>query len=183
MTARPTRYFIGLALPAHATSALHAISERLNYARWNRPDTFHITVGYMGEAAPDRARAAFGRLRDGPLDFAPLTIGGLGLFPNRPEAVVFNRVTRTPALDAMRRRTDQALVDQGFPPWQHPEFNPHVTQAVFEDLDANRYVLEHMLQRHARFRLVAEPTALALFASRRARGVIVHDVLDSIPAR
>lgn len=178
---KPLRHFIALRLDAQVNTALNQISGRLNSARWSRPEHFHITVGYLGSVAPELAMATFADVKQAVVPVPTLGLHGMGHFPNRPEAVVFNDVERKANLLALRQRVKAVMDERGFPPPAYPTFNPHITQATFEDLDNNADALADMLQRYGSFAFPDAPvTGLVLYASQRVEGRTLHTVCDQL---
>jgi 2'-5' RNA ligase len=181
---KPTRYFIALALPERASTALSRITGRLDGARWSRPDMFHVTLAYLGGVEAGRALAAFARLRERDLPLTRLDLAGLGVFDNPEEGVVYNPVGLNPNLAQIQRDAARVLREQGFPPPRFGGYTPHVTQATVSDLELNREPLADMFARHGGFRLDdVAPAEMRLYASRKETGRTVHLVIDSIPCK
>lgn len=101
--------------------------------RWTAPETWHLTLKFMGETSReqlDRAVRALetARERHIPFDVAP---GRFGAFPNlRAPRVLFYEVQRgADELVALARDVDRVLVGAvGLSPEARP-FHPHVTVA------------------------------------------------------
>jgi 2'-5' RNA ligase len=99
--------------------------------RWVTPDQIHITVRFLGEAAPsllqklDTALSALGGFEE--FDIA---LNGVGGFPNifRPRALWLGAVTGAQELGNLASRVEQAARRSGFAPLKR-KFNAHLTIA------------------------------------------------------
>ena len=128
------RLFVGIALPPAASRSLQSAVDhtRSSHAavssalRWITPDSWHITLQFLGGVLPDRFACLVGQLAA--VRFAPVRVelGALGCF-NRP-GVVFADVPANPALTALVRRVQAATAQCGCAAEARP-FRPHVTLA------------------------------------------------------
>lgn len=99
--------------------------------RWVPPEKWHLTVRFIGEEPLERVAP----IRDA-LDAAtrkhgdaPLTLGGIGAFPNfRRARVVWLGVAPDPKLEMLHHDIETACVASGMEPEGRP-FRPHVTLA------------------------------------------------------
>ncbi|MDO5504175.1 MAG: RNA 2',3'-cyclic phosphodiesterase, partial [Actinomycetia bacterium] len=99
---------------------------------WSRPDAWHITLAFMGQARPDAVDSFIERLAEGGLAEAPLTlqIRGGGAFPMVERAKVLYAAveTRTGDLARLSERTRMAAAVTGCSP-DGRAFVPHLTLA------------------------------------------------------
>ncbi len=121
------RLFIALALDGPVRRALCETVERLRAAgasgNFTRPENLHLTLHFLGEQLPARAKA-LGRLLDA-CDAAPfdLELSGFGLFPG---GVCWVGLRDNPALSDLYARLGDALLRAGFPVDNRP-YHPHLT--------------------------------------------------------
>jgi len=140
------RLFLALDLPDTEREALAAVQGDLSVGRKMDPDTFHLTLAFLGEQ--DEATAAeldleLQALAEPGFD---LTLSGLDTFGGASPAVLFAGVAEAgPVTDlhhAVRRRIRAAGIELS-----RERFRPHVTLARFrkriraEELDALRLFL------------------------------------------
>ena len=101
--------------------------------RWVRPENLHVTLKFIGEAAPEKLeaiRAALSAIHSSqPVE---MRFRGLGFFPDekRPR-VLWAGIEASPNLAAIAGDVDQHLEKAGFPRESRP-FTPHLTLARFE---------------------------------------------------
>jgi 2'-5' RNA ligase len=134
------RAFVALALDPHTRAAVEAATGALRAdpaadpagaLRWGTPDTWHLTLRFLGDVPPDTVTALGGSLagaasRCRPVD---LRFTGAGAFPpaGRPR-VVWIGVAATPALVAAHRAVEDACAAVGLGRERRP-FRPHLTVA------------------------------------------------------
>lgn len=97
--------------------------------RWVPPENLHVTLAFLGEVDEQRiGRIGEALLRVG-REHAPLTLklGGFGAFPDlRRPRVFWVGAEGGPALQAVQRGVEEALLPLGFPR-DGRAFHPHVT--------------------------------------------------------
>lgn len=121
------RLFVALSLPDETRAAIARLQQGLPGVRWLVPDTFHITLRFLGELDGGQAQdvdAALSRIAPPALTVTP---DGVGLFGSerRPHSLWVG-VRRDPALQALHDKIDRAVVSAGLPP-DDRKFHPHVT--------------------------------------------------------
>lgn len=136
------RLFVALEIPAAVRDNLAALiadlrslSSRLadKRPRWVRPENLHVTLKFIGAAAPDKFEGLRGVLSavrsNAPVD---LHLRGLGFFPgeNHPR-VLWAGLETTPNLPSLAGDIDRALETQGVAREQRT-FVAHLTLARFE---------------------------------------------------
>ena len=117
-----------------ASAFLARVRPGLPEASWTRPESWHLTLKFLGEISRDwlaEFGAAIGRAAAA---FAPppLSTAGAAVFPPRGPARVlavgFDEVGGAATLSELARAADRAARDLGHPPERRP-FRPHVTFA------------------------------------------------------
>ncbi len=122
------RIFVGLPLTAAVTDELSAISQRLQSdgdgLRWSAPESWHISLQFLGNAGQEQLECTAARLHEIPLTSVPIWIAVLGLFDRAGIAFVGVRPTPEPLLvdvhaSPYRPLTSYAvnISHQRFPVW------------------------------------------------------------------
>jgi RNA 2',3'-cyclic 3'-phosphodiesterase len=98
-------------------------------AKWVGPETFHITLKFIGEKSPEeveRVRQVLRAVKDNPL---AVSFSGTGFFPNPRSARVFwVGIHADKALQQLAERVDEATASLGISREEHG-FKPHLTLA------------------------------------------------------
>jgi 2'-5' RNA ligase len=135
-TPRAARLFIAIPLPAATTSDIVAEVHRLQSSsrkpeasgstRWSAPDSWHITLQFLGRTTPQQYECVTARLRA--LHPSPVSIafGAIGTFDR--VGVLFVDVRVSPQLLALQQAVTAATTPCGFVPEQRP-YHPHITLA------------------------------------------------------
>jgi 2'-5' RNA ligase len=127
------RLFVGIALSDAVTRELSALVARLRAKaelgdglRWTEPDSWHITLQFLGNTTPEQYACLMAQLGD--VRSAPplVELGKLGCF--HPASVLFVDVAVTPGLAALAERVVAATGRCGFAAEMRP-FHPHITLA------------------------------------------------------
>jgi RNA 2',3'-cyclic 3'-phosphodiesterase len=124
------RLFVGIPLAAETKAELSAVVSRLQSRggamRWSAPDSWHITLQFLGNAAPEQLQCLtehLGAVRSAPVS---VQIGELGSFDHA--GAFFADVKVSPALAALQERVVEATGQCGFAAETRP-FHPHITLA------------------------------------------------------
>jgi 2'-5' RNA ligase len=124
------RLFVGIPLAAPAMRELTTASARLRSdgdgLRWSKPESWHITVQFLGNTEPGRYECVVARLEELRLSPVPIWLEGLGCFDRA--GVLFAEVRPAPELLLLQRRVTQATEACGFPVDARP-YQPHITLA------------------------------------------------------
>jgi len=124
------RLFIGIPLSAKVVDELSAICQRLRSERdglrWSSPDSWHITLQFLGETSQEKYGCLVPRLRELRSTGPPVQIEGLDCFDR--VGVFFAGVTVSPELANLQRLVTAATARCGFAPETRP-YHPHVTLA------------------------------------------------------
>jgi 2'-5' RNA ligase len=128
------RLFVALEIPCIVRENLEKFVKELRALapepRWVRPENWHVTLKFIGEALPEKLgaiRAALAAVRSDQkvnIDFR-----GLGFFPDEKRPRVFwSGMEASPNLKTLALDIDQALEKLGVPLESRP-FSPHLTLA------------------------------------------------------
>lgn len=174
------RAFVALDLPPDVAGPLVELQQRVPLGRLADPDTFHVTLAFLGDDVTEEALGMLhdqlATLRDPPVS---LHVTGLGTLGAASPAVLMAEVARDPALEALQARVGSCARRAGIV-LERRRFRPHVTLARFRhglsgpDLER----LRRFLEAEARFRL--EPVmvaSIALYESILTSSGPVHEEL------
>ena len=132
------RLFIAVSLPEAVRDVLAAEAASVRDMTGGRsapPESFHLTLAFLGETAEERlgeVRAAMEECPSPPLE---LTVGGWGRFRQRGGDVLWREVRGGNALYSLQRRLVRALGKRAFTV-DKKEYVPHITfvrKAVFPE--------------------------------------------------
>jgi RNA 2',3'-cyclic 3'-phosphodiesterase len=130
------RLFIALDLGEDVRQAVRELIARLRpasqSARWVRPESMHMTLKFIGYAAPQKLeaiRSALAPIRSPrPVE---LHFRGIGFFPNeRRPRVIWCGIGASANLTSLARDVERALEPLGVAP-ESRDFVPHLTLARF----------------------------------------------------
>jgi 2'-5' RNA ligase len=97
--------------------------------RWVRPETFHVTLRFLGDVEVSRIAALARQVVERTAEIRPfaLRLGGARAFPSprRPRVVVLDLAPAAP-LEALAAAVEGGVVAAGFEPESRP-FRPHLT--------------------------------------------------------
>ena len=124
------RLFVGIPLSGAVTDELKTLVVCLRTGndglRWSAPESWHITLQFLGNAAPDQLeclKSRLGEVRGIPL---PVKLGELGFFDR--SGVFFADVIVSPELSDLQRRVVEATSGCAFVAETRP-YHPHITLA------------------------------------------------------
>ncbi len=127
------RLFIGIALSDGANEVLLAARERLarfssgeSDLRWPAPESWHVTLQFLGQTDDERARCVVEKLGTVRADRVPVRIEGMGVFERA--GVFWAGVALTKELLALQQKVVAATRGCGFVPEDRP-YRPHITLA------------------------------------------------------
>lgn len=124
------RLFTGIPLAAPAGDELLAASLRLRSAgdglRWSLPESWHITLVFLGSIGPEQRDCIVARLRGLRMPPVPIKLEGTGFFDRA--GIFFAGVSLTPELAALQQRVAAETRLCGFLPETRP-YHPHITLA------------------------------------------------------
>lgn len=124
------RLFVGIPLAAPVIDELAAISLRYRAEgdglRWSTPESWHITLQFLGNISPPQYNCIVARLRELRSSPVPIQLDALGFFDRA--GIFFAGVALAPELLALQQHVTTATGFCGFIPEDHP-YRPHITLA------------------------------------------------------
>lgn len=167
------RLFAALDLPEDVRDRLAMIAGGVPGARWTPPENMHLTLRFVGdvdETVFADVAAALSRVEAPAFDLA---IEGVGNFARgRMPTMLWAGVAKSPALDLLQGRVDQAVTGAGLPP-DARRFSPHVTLARLKGSPRGRvqqFIADHALFRLPPFRV----ESFTLFSSFRGHAGAIY---------
>lgn len=124
------RLFVAIPLPSSAATSLrehtHALTHLSPQLRWLKPESWHLTLQFLGSVMSERAEA---------LAYSLGTVGGSPIQIQISQLECFERarvlaalIRPSPQLDALQTQVVRVTAEHGFPAESRP-FTPHVTLA------------------------------------------------------
>ncbi len=127
------RLFVALNLPAAERRRLHRASRSLRESelpvRWLPPESYHLTLKFLGEVPTDEARRVELAVRDiaAKANPFPLELSDFGAFPSlRRPRVIWCGANALPQLRALKHDLEWELASLGFER-ELRAFHPHIT--------------------------------------------------------
>jgi 2'-5' RNA ligase len=135
------RLFIGIPLASAVIEELRAASARLRTAadslRWTAPESWHVTLQFLGNTSPEQFACMAARLRALHAPPIPVCLEELGCFDRA--GILFAGIHLTPELLLLHERVVAATQPCGFVP-ETRSFQPHITLARSK----GRHNLDHL---------------------------------------
>jgi RNA 2',3'-cyclic 3'-phosphodiesterase len=125
------RLFIGIPLPAPTATELATVANRIRsdateYVRWSAPESWHITLQFLGRTTLQRYECVIAHLREQRHPSVQIRLGALDTFDRA--GVLFVDVPVTPELLALQQAVAAATAPCGFTLEMRP-YHPHITLA------------------------------------------------------
>ena len=124
------RLFTGIPLATATSNELAAISARLRSVgdglRWSPPESWHITLQFLGNAGEQQYEAVVARLRALRVPPVPISLEGLSCFDRA--GVLYAGVRLAPELLSLQTSVTAATKLCGFIP-EARSYQPHITLA------------------------------------------------------
>jgi 2'-5' RNA ligase len=163
------RLFTGLELPPDVTQDLAIMKGGIEGARWIEPDSYHITLRFVGDI-PERAahELTMELQRVVAMPAFSLTLAGMGIFGSKKPHSLYVKVADSADLCRLQSMHERVCQSLGLPPEQR-KFIPHVTLARLRSAipgQAQAYASAHNLYRSREF----EVDQFVLFSARASRG-------------
>lgn len=128
------RLFLAISLPFEVIDALDRLSHSLRSAndslRWSSPETWHITLQFLGETSVERHNCIIHQLADIHSPAVPIWLHGTGFFDRA--GVFFAGVNVSPELRRLEKQVVAATSRCGVIAEDRP-YHPHVTLARAKD--------------------------------------------------
>jgi 2'-5' RNA ligase len=174
------RLFVGIAVQIEIGERLWSLTGGVPGAHWMEPETYHLTLRFIGDAGRPQAEELHELLAMIAFPAFELSLSGIDYFgtSSRPR-VLWAGVDPSLPLHQLARKVDRAA-RQAELPREERAFTPHVTIARLHDTS----MVEAMafIQRKALFR--APPftvTQFSLFESRQGKGGPAYFPLADYP--
>ncbi|HUA92791.1 MAG TPA: RNA 2',3'-cyclic phosphodiesterase [Terracidiphilus sp.] len=124
------RLFIAVPLADSVVTELGRLTGRLRSRaaelRWPTPESWHVTLQFLGNASEEQYGCLIGRLAEVRGRLVPVQLGEPGIFERA--GVFYAGVELSPQLIALQQRVAAATAPCGFEPETRP-FRPHITLA------------------------------------------------------
>lgn len=124
------RLFIGIPLAAAVSGELRAASARIRSTgdglRWSAPESWHVTLQFLGNTSPEQYACVVSRLRALHAPPVPVCLEELGCFERA--GILIASIRPTPEMLLLQVRVTAATQPCGFVPEARP-FQPHITLA------------------------------------------------------
>ncbi len=128
------RAFVAIELPEPIRQQLAGLTQRLQALRlsgirWVATENTHLTLKFLGDAAPQSLNRLVAGLKPALQSVVPfpIQVTGLGAFPNlRRPRVVWTGLQAPPALEGLYRLVEAQAAQAGFQP-EARGFSPHLT--------------------------------------------------------
>jgi len=174
------RLFVGMAIPPEIGERLQALTGGVPGARWMPPETYHLTLRFIGEAGRSQAEELDAMLAEVEMHSFEIALAGVNYFgtAGRPR-VLWAGVDPSLELNQLARRIDRA-VRRAELPREDRAFTAHVTLARLHDTS----LVETMafIQQKALFRAPAFAVEhFTLFESRQGSGEPAYIPLADYP--
>jgi 2'-5' RNA ligase len=146
------RLFIGIPLAAAVIDELRAASTRLRSntdgLRWTAPESWHVTLQFLGNTSPEQLACVVARLRTLHAPAVPVCLEELGCFERA--GILIAGVRLTPELLLLQERVTSTTQPCGFVPETRP-FQPHITLARGKGRQHNLDKLKSKIRRPSNF--------------------------------
>ncbi len=132
------RLFVGLELPEDMRRRLALLGGGVPGARWVRPESYHVTVRFIGEVDEGRfedIHMALSRIQAPSFE---LMLDGVSTFGKASAPhTLWAGVQRDETLSTLHAKVDRALITTGLEP-ESRKYSPHVTLARLKESSVRR---------------------------------------------
>ena len=177
------RLFTGIEIPPTVGQSLSLLRGGLPGARWLEPDSYHVTLRFIGDIDEPTADEIVGQLSRVRRSSFSVAFEGLGSFGSRKPHAIIARATFSAALGELQAEIERIMQRIGLPP-ESRKFMPHVMLARLRRTSA-REVAQYLSLRGG-FTTEAFPVdRFVLFSSRNQTGggpYLVEDAYRLVPA-
>jgi 2'-5' RNA ligase len=179
------RLFVGIPLDAGVVEELTRLTQRLRRAddglRWTAPESWHITLQFLGSSDCDRYECVRARLHEIHRPTLSVQLDAPGFFDRA--GIFFAGVHPSTELTALERHVVAATTLCGFEPEMRP-YHPHITLARSKGKDGARSLrdLKSKLQSSPEFSAFVANEFL-LYESRPTPNGSLYEVRERFPLR
>ncbi len=164
------RLFTGLEIPRAIAGRLQRLQSGLPGARWIEPESFHITLRFIGDVSEDTASEIDEILSGIHADPFEVELRGTGQFGNKRPLAVWAGIINSAPLAALQMLQENALQKMGLPP-ETRKYLPHITLARLTNRQTRatnvmRYIEQNNLFHEPAFTV----RQTVLFSARTGRG-------------
>ena len=146
------RLFVGIPLAVAVRGELSALAARLRSKddglRWTAPESWHITLEFLGNTGPEQHECVAARLGELHLPSVPIALERLEFFARAGILIV--AVRPAPQLLLLQQRVSAAAGFCGFTPEARP-YQPHITLARSKGKGRELIELKAKIQRQPAF--------------------------------
>lgn len=146
------RLFVGIPLAVAVTDELQKATSRLRSAadglRWTTPDSWHITLQFLGNTSQEQYASLVPSLRQIHSPSVSICLEGLSCFDH--SGILIARVRPAPELFLLQERVITATQPCGFVPEARP-YQPHITLARAKGQRRNQSELKAKIRRQPDF--------------------------------
>lgn len=183
------RTFIAVELPAAVVRRAAQLAEQLAASqalvKWVEPESFHVTLKFLGEVHPEGISAVGRAIERGVRDLQPFECEyhGAGAFPTteRPRTVWLGTRAGTEQMIQLHDGIDQQLAELGYRT-EHRRFRPHVTIGRVRRSFLGLRALGQLISEHADFAAGTHRVSqVVVFSSRLTRQGPQYKQLASVP--
>jgi 2'-5' RNA ligase len=133
------RLFVGIPLTPIVINELTKLTDRLrtkdDQLRWSAPETWHVTLQFLGSADQQHFNCLVPRLREIHLPHVPIRLESTGFFDHA--GIFYVDVRTAPALLVLQQAVIAATAPCGFTP-EARAYHPHITLARSKANDATQ---------------------------------------------
>jgi 2'-5' RNA ligase len=174
------RLFVGIAIPPAIGEMLWSLTSGLPGARWMPPESYHLTLRFLGDAGRPQAEELHDILSDIAMPGFEIALSGIDYFgtSSRPR-VLWAGVDPSLPLNQLARKIDRAARQAEFPR-EDRGFTPHVTIARLSGsslVEVMAFVQQKALFRAPSFSV----SQFTLFESRPGGGAPAYIPLADYP--
>lgn len=163
------RLFIGLEIPASIAQQLTLYRGGLQGARWVEPESFHVTLRFLGDVDHRTAEDVAELLGEIRRPRFPVEISGLDAFGGSRPRALFAAVTPSRPLSELQAEHERVARRAGLAP-EARKFTPHVTLARLNSSASARSVADWLAMQGHVPRREFTPERFVLFSSRASQG-------------
>lgn len=183
------RTFVAVELPVPVVRRATQLAEQLSTSqalvKWVEPESFHITLKFLGEVSPEGIAAIGRAIQRGVCSLPPFECEyrGAGAFPSaeRPRTVWLGTRAGTEEFVQLHDAIDEQLGQLGYR-MEHRRFRPHVTLGRVRRSFLGLRALGQLIAEHADFEAgTARVSQVIVFSSRLTRQGPQYKQLASIP--